>query len=311
VDNQQRVIGYAVDMGADESEVGETGVWNTRTNIRYTAIQSSINAGQTQSGDTIIAYPGTYNENVSFGSKAITLRGSNPDDWGVVQDTIIDGVSSSAVVTMGGGVTLKGFTIRGSVGLNPGIASGGSTPFYISNCIVESNYSGITAYSGSPVITNCKIRNNTTYGLLAPPYPYYGPANVEFRNCEIYKNGYGILKLNTGSLVVKNCTIVSNTGLGIVASSSATITNSIIWGNNPNLSGGCSATYSWVGGNDPGFVNAASENYHLASSSSCIDVGDNSVVPSGDKDIDGDDRIIDGDGNQTATVDMGADEYKP
>ena len=81
---------------------------------------------------------------------------------------------------------------------------------------------------------------------------------------------------------------------------------------------GCTATYSCIydgdagTGNissDPLFVNAGTNDYHLSSSSPCIDTGDSSGCYSGQTDIDGEDRILDGDGDQTATVDMGADEY--
>lgn len=63
---------------------------------------------------------------------------------------------------------------------------------------------------------------------------------------------------------------------------------------------------------DPAFVSVAGGNFHLGSSSPCIDKGDN--TPDGSLpavDIDGDDRIIDGDSVPGAVIDMGADEYKP
>ncbi len=52
--------------------------------------------------------------------------------------------------------------------------------------------------------------------------------------------------------------------------------------------------------------------YRLQSGSPCIDAGNNSP-PEGlpNNDLEGDERVIDGDLNGTAIVDMGADEYKP
>ena len=49
--------------------------------------------------------------------------------------------------------------------------------------------------------------------------------------------------------------------------------------------------------------------FHLQQGSPAIDAGSNAAGPSGD--IDGDTRPIDGDGNGTAIVDMGADEFVP
>ena len=50
--------------------------------------------------------------------------------------------------------------------------------------------------------------------------------------------------------------------------------------------------------------------YHLKSSSPAIEFGDNDYVKT-TYDIDGDDRIIDGDENETALVDAGGDEFNP
>ncbi|MCF8056209.1 MAG: hypothetical protein K9K37_06185 [Desulfocapsa sp.] len=71
------------------------------------------------------------------------------------------------------------------------------------------------------------------------------------------------------------------------------------------------ATYSDLGGNisqDPGFVNPDIYDYHLNSSSPCIDMGINSAPQLPATDFEGDNRTIDGDHNGTAIVDIGADE---
>jgi hypothetical protein len=117
--------------------------------------------------------------------------------------------------------------------------------------------------------------------------------------------------------------------------------NSIIWGNAAGANGNqvfnndaaSQPTYSFslvqgasLGGDnlsgdtDPAFVTPvtptagntpnADGNYRLQGSSGVIDQGDNNAVPSGvTTDVAGNQRILDGDEDGTATVDPGAYEY--
>ena len=110
----------------------------------------------------------------------------------------------------------------------------------------------------------------------------------------------------------------------------STLTNCILWGNtSPPLVAysDVTLTYSdvqggWTGaGNldeDPLFIDpdgpddtvgTEDDDLRLAATSPCIDVGDNSVVTLS-TDLDGNARITDGDGDATATVDLGAYEFQ-
>jgi parallel beta-helix repeat protein len=60
---------------------------------------------------------------------------------------------------------------------------------------------------------------------------------------------------------------------------------------------------------DPLFTNPAQGDYHLQQGSPSIDAGDNLTPNLLDTDIDGDTRILDGDGDGIAIVDMGVDEF--
>jgi hypothetical protein len=59
---------------------------------------------------------------------------------------------------------------------------------------------------------------------------------------------------------------------------------------------------------DPVFLDPGSGDFHLDPGSPCIDVGTNDAPDLPPYDFEGDDRIIDGDGDSMAVVDMGVDE---
>ena len=76
--------------------------------------------------------------------------------------------------------------------------------------------------------------------------------------------------------------------------------------------GGICANRTGTDGNisaDPLFTNPTQGDYHLQQGSPSIDSGDNLTPDLPDTDVDGDPRILDGDGNGTAIVDMGVDEF--
>ncbi|RKY16834.1 MAG: hypothetical protein DRP63_04725, partial [Planctomycetota bacterium] len=170
--------------------------------------------------------------------------------------------------------------------------------------------------SGSLTITNCAFNGNG--------------ATTE---------GGAICCLNSSGSTLTNCTFSVNNskwcgGAICCWNSSPTLNNCILWGNSASSLGSeifiydssctCTLNYCCVdntgygfaaGGTiddsnncifvDPQFVDAANGDYHLKSTSPCIDAGDNSLLPAGvTTDLDGNPRIANG------TVDIGAYEYQ-
>jgi len=301
IDGEQRVYADIVDMGGDE-DAGNL-VYNVQQDKFYRTIQPAIDDVDANDTDTLIVYPGDYTGHIDFDGKSITLRGSKPDDWDVVADTVI----TSTVVFFTSGEeadsVLLGCTVDG------GINCDGSGPT-IQKCIITDGIS--TSSSSSPLIKNNKITSSGGSGVVI-----FNSAGV-IRNNWIYNcgnGGNGILLINTTAAVdVNNNTVVGNSSAGIrmVSGTDPNISNCILWGNNGDLVG-CTATYSCIedgdGGtgnisSDPCFVDDVNDNFHLDVNSLCINAGDPNKTGDGETDIDGDQRVIRG------RVDMGGDEAR-
>ena len=197
-----------------------------------------------------------------------------------------------------------------------GVLNGAESPSTIKNCSFTGNTvttSGGGMYNddnSTPTITNCTLSNNSA------------------------KYGGGMYNDDTSSPTIINCTIYGNSatnyggGTRNKDASTPTITNCILWANTapdgPGIYNDDTSTpiitYCDIQGvfegegninADPLFVDPSNNNFHLKATSPCIDKGTNSAAGIPNTDFDGDSRIIDGDNDGTATVDMGADEYAP
>jgi len=292
----------------------------------YETIQAAINAAE--QADTIVISPGTYTENITMNGKNISLTSTNPNDPSIIAETIIQGDGTDSTVTFTGSedsCEIVGLTITG--GHSPsdggGISANGATAG-ISRCIIRDNYSenaggGISACNGA--ISRCVIANNfavTTGGGLSG-------CQGNITNCLIYDNtsdSGGGLNDCDGNIV--NCTIVSNTankGAGL-NDCDGQITNCVLWANSfEQLRRSSDPTYSCIEGGGsgagnidvyPDFISFQGGDYHLLPGSFCIDAGTNTPASGlDDADIDGQIRLVDGDNDGTAIVDMGAYESLP
>ena len=203
--------------------------------------------------------------------------------------------------------------------------------FNITNSFICGNYSGQNGggmairdldYEPSLEVSmeNCVISDNS--GRLGGGcflcIGSYRVTNCTFSGNSTNEEGGGIYGCNATSTILDNCILWANTAetgssiyqagsdLGTVAVSYSDLEN----GQSSVYVGG-DTTLVWGPGNidsDPNF--AFEDDYHIMTDSNCIDAGTND--PCGglpDKDIDDNNRPLDGDGDSNAVADMGAYEY--
>jgi hypothetical protein len=200
----------------------------------------------------------------------------------------------------------------------------------ITNCTFSANSTDIgggglsNVHNSSPTLTQCAFNGNSA-GHNGGGMDNYNGSNALVTNCIFSGNS---ADHNGGGLgnwqsicCVTNCTFAGNSasddGGGVCTDSSCTVANCIFWSNSGGeILGPASVTYSNVQGGFSGEGNIdadplfGSGSLALTIGSPCIDTGDNGVV-TGDHDLAGNPRIVDGNGDGVAVVDMGAYEFQP
>ncbi len=185
--------------------------------ISFPNIQSAIDAAI--DGDVIIIRPGRYygagNHDIDFLGKAITVRGENPNNPNVVENTRIDCFGET-------GQNRRGFIFQSGETRDSVL-----TGLTIINGYVESQSGGgIACYSSSPTIRSCKIISCQMDGAAGGGGGLYVMnADPLIDNCIFFnnyskKNGGGIYFENSqttllNSIVKQNTSI--NHGGGIYA----------------------------------------------------------------------------------------------
>lgn len=219
---------------------------------QYPTIQSAIDAASDY--DQIVlaegVYTGTGNRNINFRGKKITLRSTDPTDWAIVKNTIINCGQASRAMTFymaeDRDTIVEGITItNGNSTLGGAVYCYNNSSPIIRNCFLTNNrgiLGGAVACANTDtaiLITNCIITNNTA--LVSGGGVYCNGAKPQIRNSFITENtaseGAGVYLHNPSSMSILNCTISRNyasASAGAVychSDSSLSIVNSIIRAN--------------------------------------------------------------------------------
>jgi parallel beta-helix repeat protein len=264
---------------------------------QFVSIQKAVNMAI--HGDTILLEPGIYRENLNLQGKNITITSMEPINLNTVSTTILDGTLHDSVVTMVGSAvttcTISGLTIRSGKSTYGGGINANHTFPVIRDCIIQDNEAfdaGGGIYACDGVMENCIIRYNRA------------PRGAGLAACEGVSFHCNVTQNNA-----------TETGGGL-ADCYGLICSSIIWGNETNQIANCqNISFSCVQeffeglGNifqDPCF--AFADDLHLMPQSPCIDTGHHNDLET-DTDLDGLPRLLDGDNDGHAIVDMGILEF--
>ena len=304
----------------------------------YPTIQAAINAASVLSSDTVLVSNGTYFENLDFNGKAVTVTSVNGP-----QVTIIDGSQAGPVVNFsngeGAGSVIKGFTIQNGYNwLGSGMTLLGSSPTITGNIFQnnaeEDGYYGaaIGGNNASPIIEQNLFQNNTADGqYLSGVVSFVNDSSPVIANNVFANNpclAINMVVPGGNTPIVINNTIVNNVagisadvgifcnnilfnnGLG-VGSTGDTWQNNLVYGGQTLYS---DQDLTGIDGNistNPFFACLPSGDFHLLAGSPCIDAGTNGAPQLPAVDFDGNPRIMAGNTNNSAVVDMGAYEFNP
>jgi parallel beta-helix repeat protein len=232
----------------------------------------------------------------------------------------------------GSNPALTNCTFSDNYGYKGGAVLNNRSSGTFTNCIFTGNSADIGGgmanfHICSPILINCILTGNSASSYGGGMFNF--DSNPTMVNCTLSGNSavYGGGMDSYDSLpAITNCILWDNTSpngaqLAVGAGSILTINNCDVQGGEAGIRVTSDGTINWGAGNIdaiPGFADpdgldnilgTLDDDLRLMAGSPCIDAGDNAALPASvATDLDGRQRIIDGNNDDIPTVDMGAYE---
>jgi hypothetical protein len=264
------------------------------------SIQSNI-----VTGNTVTMFGGTMGAGIYLGATthAYVIGNRVTNNYGVAYGGGI------AVFAVNGVAYLIDNIVTGNSALDNGggLWFGNSPGEDVEDNIVANNSSpsGAQVYvaaGGSDTSVLCQMANNTIIGNTKTT-----DAAVVAIGLDNHERFYNNIIATLGSQTAMICTLANDGQFPTIQN------NDAFSPNGTSYSSGC-AGFTQSTGNlsvDPGFVNRKGGEYQLLPTSPLIDVGLNSAPMYYSTDLAGNLRVVDGNGNGIAVIDIGAYEYQP
>lgn len=290
---------------------GPSGVIVSNT-VRYNASASGTGGGISVDGATAVISVNLIISNTAhdIGGGLYLAGYTGTVAYNTIQDNWSAGNGAGVGVRRSSAVTFLHNDVSGNASSGAGGGMGivdGSTLLGKQNWIADNTGGGLFVADAASTMENNFIVRNALRDNEAQIKIRGNGTFTGANNTVVGTGSFAGIQVDNDAVVLLRNNIVSNNGYGIqrAGAVSPTLDHNVVWDSRiANFQGVTPGPNDLAC--DPDFADATNGDYHLGICSCAVDAGTNAGAPA--IDYDGAARPVDGDGNGTAIVDIGADE---